>query len=80
MATVTFDTARLVERLRAAGFPPEQADAVMRAIADAQDELATKRDIDIALAPLRSDLAVLKWAAGVNALFSVGILIKLVIG
>jgi hypothetical protein len=33
MATVTFDTLQLVEQLRTAGIPQEQAEAVVRVIA-----------------------------------------------
>ena len=39
MATVTFDTLELMEKLKAAGFGQEQAEAVVRAISEAQDEL-----------------------------------------
>jgi hypothetical protein len=74
MATVTFDTARLAERLQAAGLPREQADAVMRAIADAQDELVTKRDLEIALAPLRARMDILQWGLGLNVVLSIGTL------
>ncbi len=65
MATVTFDTLKLVEKLKTAGFAPEQAEAVVRAIADAQDELVTKAYLDVALAPLKTDLAILKWMMGI---------------
>lgn len=65
MATVTFDTLELTESLKKAGIPAEQAEAVVRAIAKAQDSLVTKTDLDTALAPLRTDLAVLKWMMGV---------------
>jgi len=46
MTTITFDTLALVDRLKTAGFAQDQAEAVIRAIADAQQELSTKRDID----------------------------------
>lgn len=69
MATITFDTLQLVDRLKAAGFPPEQAEAVIRAIGEAQEELVTKAYLDHTLertlAPLRTDLTVLKWMMGV---------------
>jgi len=65
MATVTFDTLQLVDRLKAAGFPPEQAEAVVRAIGEAQSDQVTKADLGQALAPLRTDLTVLKWMMGV---------------
>lgn len=69
MATVTFDTMELVGKLKSAGFPPEQAEAVVRVIADAQQDLVTREYLDHAfareLAPIRSELAVLKWMMGV---------------
>lgn len=68
MATVTFDTLELVEKLKAAGFQQDQAEAVVRVIAKAQDELVTKTHLDSTLekmlAPLQTDLAVLKWMMG----------------
>lgn len=36
MTTVTFDTLELVDKLRSAGISQEQAEAVVRVIADAQ--------------------------------------------
>lgn len=65
MTTITFDTLHLVDKLKAAGIPPEQAETVVRVIAEAQNQLVTKTDLDIALAPIRTDLAVLKWMMGV---------------
>ena len=68
MVTVTFDTLKLVDKLKAAGLPPEQAEAVVRVIAEAQDELATRKDIELAielaLSPIRTDLTLLKWMVG----------------
>ena len=68
MATVTFDTLQLVEQLRTAGIPQEQAEAVVRVIARSQDNLVTKDHFDSklesSLAPLRTDLTVLKWMMG----------------
>ncbi|WP_295404057.1 DUF1640 domain-containing protein [uncultured Thiocystis sp.] len=65
MTTITFDTLQLVDKLKAAGFPPEQAESVVRAISAAQSELVTKDILEQALAPLRTDLTVLKWMMGV---------------
>ena len=60
MSTITFDSLKLSDRLKTAGFSAEQAETVVRVIAEAQDELVTKKDLDIALAPLKTDLLVLK--------------------
>jgi hypothetical protein len=60
MTTITFDTLELVDKLKLAGIPQAQAEAVVRVIADAQNNLITKNDLEIALSPLKTDLAVLK--------------------
>jgi hypothetical protein len=69
MSTVTFDTLELVEKLKTAGFAQEQAEAVVRVIADAQQDLVTRAYLDQALqrelAPIRTGIAVLKWMMGV---------------
>jgi hypothetical protein len=64
MATITFDTLKYVERLKAAGVPDEQAKAEVDALAEALSEttaireLATKSDWE----SLKADLV--KWMAG----------------
>jgi hypothetical protein len=60
MATITFDSLRVADKLKSAGFTAEQAEAVVRVIAEAQEDLATVKDLDAALSPLKTDLAVLK--------------------
>ena len=60
MATITFDSLRVADKLKSAGFTAEQAEAVVRVIAEAQEDLVTVRDLDAALSPLKTDLAVLK--------------------
>ncbi len=76
MATITFDTLELTDSLKRSGIPAEQAEAVIRAIAKAQDSLVTQSYLDNAiekalnpvradLATLRADQAVLKWMMGV---------------
>lgn len=77
MATITFDSLKLSDKLKTAGFTPEQAEMVVRVIAEAQDELITKKDLEIALSPLKSDLLVLKWAVGLNTALGLLILGKL---
>ena len=37
----------------------------IRVIVDSQNQLLTKTDLEIALSPIRTDLAVLKWMMGV---------------
>ncbi len=66
MATVTFDTHKFVRKLKEAGFDEKQAEAVADAFRDAQAETdpLTKKDLQIELSPIRSDLLVLKWMLG----------------
>ena len=60
MSTITFDSLKLSDKLKSAGFTADQAEAVVRVIAEAQDELVTNRGLDVALSPLKTDMAVLK--------------------
>ncbi|MBF0144250.1 MAG: DUF1640 domain-containing protein [Magnetococcales bacterium] len=88
MTAITFDTLKYANRLKAAGVPDRQAEAMAETHAEVYEknleELATKRDLkdlevrmdakfDKELAPLRTDMAVVKWmltllVAGVMAL------------
>ena len=77
MATITFDSLKLADRLKTAGFTPEQAEAVVRVIADAQDELVIKKDLEIALAPFKADVQLLKWMMGFVLAGVVAIFLKL---
>ena len=49
MATITFDTLKFVEKLKASGIPDEQAKAIVEAFRDAQSDadLVTKKDLQI---------------------------------
>ena len=76
MATVTFDTLELTDALKKAGIPQEQAEAIVRVLVKAQDQLVTKTDLDSALAPLRTDLAVLKWMMGLLLAGVVSLVLK----
>ena len=69
---MAIDTLQMTDRLTQAGMDRQKAEAVVRAIADAQTELLTRQQLEIALAPLRTDLAVLKWmmAATASAVFA----------
>ena len=80
MSYITFDSLKLSDRLKTAGFTAEQAEAVVRVIAEAQDELVTKKDLEIALAPLKADVHLLKWMMGFVLAGVVGILLKLLSG
>jgi CHASE3 domain sensor protein len=58
MTTITFDTLELVDKLKIAGIPQAQAEAVVRVIAEAQDGLVTKHDITEAKNEIKADMNV----------------------
>jgi hypothetical protein len=65
VGTITFDTLKFVEKLRAGGVPEEQAkaevEALVTAFSEAMDsQLATKTDIN----RLERELMVIKWMVG----------------
>ena len=73
MTTVTFDTLKFVEKLKAAGVPEGQAKAMSEAFQEAQGELdvATKRDlkelklkIETRFEGVRVELMLIKWMLG----------------
>ncbi|HLF95650.1 MAG TPA: DUF1640 domain-containing protein [Methylococcaceae bacterium] len=70
MATITFDTLRLADTLKAAGISPQQAEAAVRVIMKAQDDLVPKahggKTLEKMFASIRTDLAVLKWMMGTS--------------
>ena len=74
----TFDTLKFVHRLRDAGFPEPQAEAISDAFRDAQGEaeLVTKADLRVAVAEIRADI--IKWMVGL-ALAQIGLLIGILL-
>ena len=72
MTTITFDTLKFVERLKAAGVPEEQAKAIMEVQKETWGEaaavtLATKPDIDrleCKLLEHDGEFKLLKWILG----------------
>jgi hypothetical protein len=56
MTTITFDTLELVDKLKTAGIPQEQAEAVVRVIVEAQDGLVTKHDLTEAKNEIKADM------------------------
>lgn len=65
MSAITFDTLELTDLLRTSGIEQKQAEAIVKAIAKSQDELASKNYLDLKLAPIYTDLAVIKWMMGI---------------
>lgn len=65
MNAVIFDTHDFIKELESSGFTEEQAEALARAqkkVNEANlDALATKLDLERELAPVKSDLVLVKW-------------------
>jgi hypothetical protein len=66
MSTITFDTLKFVEKLKAGGVPEAQAKAEAEALVSAfseamESQLATKNDIN----RIEKELVVLKWMSGI---------------
>lgn len=65
MPTTAIDTLRYARRLRDAGVPAEQAEAMADAIgSELVENLATKADLDTAVAEIRGTLLLLKRMVG----------------
>ena len=62
MAATTFDTLKFTKKLKEAGFPEVQAEALVDAVLEATSEAerVTKKDLQIELAPLKADLTLIK--------------------
>jgi hypothetical protein len=59
MSTITFDTLKYVERLEKAGILRDQASAMAKAFKDAsgEAEIATRKDIALAVAEIKTEIA-----------------------
>ncbi len=84
MAAITFDTLKFANKLKSAGVPDKQAEAEAEALSEALEvnlkELVTKEYLDTKLqqelAPLRTDLAVLKWMIGLILASVISLVLK----
>ncbi|MBF0341846.1 MAG: DUF1640 domain-containing protein [Magnetococcales bacterium] len=69
MTAITFDTLKFVETLKASGFDESPAKDMAVAIQEVQkahpDTLVTEARLEKELAPIRIDLAVIKWMSGI---------------
>ena len=77
MTAVTFDTLELTGMLRDSGIEQKQAEAIVKAIVKSHDELVTKGHLDLKLAPIYADLAVLKWMMGALIALNISAVMKL---
>jgi len=64
---ITFDTLKFVETLEEAGVERKQASAIATAVRDSHDaaDLVTKKDLEIALPPLRVMMGITLAGVGV---------------
>lgn len=78
MAAITFDTLKFTKKLKEAGFPEAQAEALVDAVlsATSEAELVTRKDLQIELAPLKTDLMLIKWMLGLLLGGVVALLLK----
>ena len=69
MTTITFDTLKFVETLKASGFDESQAKGMTTAIQEVQksnlDTLATKADLKELELRITGELAILRWGMAV---------------
>ena len=74
MATPAIDTLRYARKLRDAGVPPDQAEAMADAIGSERvAQLATEDDLNIATARLSGSIRVLQWMIGFTLAFVVAL-------
>jgi hypothetical protein len=64
MATITFDTLNFTRKLRDAGFNEAQAEAVVRVVADAQDNVVTRDHFDSKMHVIDARFDKLTWMLG----------------
>ncbi len=79
MATLSFDTLKFANKLKAAGLPPEQAEAQAEALAEVIEvniqDLVTKDDITVSLKDLEQRLII---KLGGMMVVAVGVIVALV--
>ena len=66
MAAVMFDTHKFVRKSQEAGFEEKQAEGISEAFKEAsvEAEVVTKKDLQLELAPIKSDINLMKWMLG----------------
>ena len=75
MATTAIDTLRFARKLKQAGLPEDQAEALANTLGDELTEhLATKGDLQL----LKTERLLLKWIVGFNLAFSAAILWRVI--
>ena len=66
MNALTFDTLKFTKTLQSSGIAAEQAEAIAIAFRDAtsDSDVASKKDIALAVAELKGEINTLKWIGG----------------
>lgn len=80
------DTLAVVKRLTASGFSEAQAEAVIEAIGDVRDDLATRADLQAQSAEFRGEMAALELrltirlgaVVGATSLVTIGVIAALI--
>lgn len=65
MSTITFDTLQATQKLKAAGYNEQQAEAVIRVLADAHENLITREHFDAKFAVMEVKIDKLAWMLGI---------------
>ena len=80
MTTITFDTLKYVKTLKAAGFDEQQAEALAETQAEVNEKslssLVTEAKLEKELAPIRTDLVLLKWMMGIQLAGVMALILK----
>ena len=80
MTAITFDTLRYANRLKSAGVPGEQAEAMAEMQAEVNEKsltgLVTDAKLEKELGPIRIELAVIKWMLGVQMAGVMALILK----
>jgi aminoglycoside phosphotransferase len=73
MSALGFDTLKFTKTLIGAGFAAEQAEAVAVAFRDASSDadVATKKDIALAVAELKGEMGTMRWMLGATLALAV---------
>jgi len=86
MTTITFDTHKIIQTLKASGIEERQAEAITNAVRDAQSstDTATKGDIELLRKDMEilrhdidSEMKLMKWMTGTTMALCIAILVRL---
>lgn len=64
MSTISFDTLKFANRLKAAGVPPQQAEAEAEALAEALADAVKTSDLTTKADLSEAEMRIIKWVVG----------------